>query len=168
MDKENVEIVTEDYFENVPEDVVNYLTETGSKYLERQEASYWNIRERCQKLTNLLVAGVSALVLYLFSHPNQLWLFLTVITLWGSCAGVLICLCLMAKGRYTGATTPLAMYVEGKSVLYLKRKRLYSLTYSAERLEEMNKTMAAWFNRAVIVSFFTPIIGSIIYFFFGW
>ena len=57
----------EDYFDNASDEFVDFLERIGEEGVKRQEQSFWNIRERCQKLTSLIVTGVAGVTMWLIA-----------------------------------------------------------------------------------------------------
>lgn len=78
----------EDYFDNASDEFVDFLERIGEEGVKRQEQSFWNIRERCQKLTSLIVTGVAGVTMWLIADGLKSAFFyemLCVAAVWFAC-----------------------------------------------------------------------------------
>lgn len=83
----------EDYFDNASDEFVDFLERIGEEGVKRQEQSFWNIRERCQKLTSLIVTGVAGVTMWLIADGLKSAFFyemLCVAAVWFACGAFIV------------------------------------------------------------------------------
>ena len=162
------------------DDMVEYLTAQIDGSFARQEASYEKTREGAEKLLNMLVAGIGAAGMLLFSIANSngaIWVLGGLgITAsgWFVCAAYLLKKCIVAQPRPTPFSKPSALYFDdartNKKVTLpsLKRFRIYDKETYINDLAEINRARVKALDFARYGAAACPLIGIVCAALFAW
>lgn len=151
-----------DYFDNASDEFVDFLERIGEAGVKRQEQSFWNIRERCQKLTSLIVAGVAGVTMWLIADGVKSAFFcemLCVAAVWFFCGVFMMFSCLFGGGRAAAFYPPDVLYQDGYELSSVRRTRLIWLADAYREINKACKKMVNVFNAVLVISSFTPVFG---------
>ena len=151
-----------DYFDNASDEFVDFLERIGEEGVKRQEQSFWNIRERCQKLTSLIVAGVSGVTMWLIADGLRSAFFyetLGVTAVWFACGICMMFSCLFGKGRAAAFYPPDILYQDSYELNRVRRTRLIWLCDAYREINKACQKMVFVFNAVLIISSIAPVLG---------
>lgn len=153
---DEVVIIDEDYFMSAPDEMVEYLTDQGTKAVKRMEDSFTAIRVRSQLLANILIAGIGGsamLFLNTWDKGNvEISLGLLIIIFgWIGCLIFLTRKALNVRERPTAFGTPLQLYDADNPIALktLLRRRLYDYSDSCQKIGEVVTDISRAFNTVV-------------------
>ena len=155
----------EDYFDNASDEFVDFLERIGEEGVKRQEHSFWNIRERCQKLTSLIVTGVAGVTMWLIADGLKSAFFyemLCVAAVWFVCGAFMMFSCLFGKGRAAAFYPPDILYQDSYELKRVKRTRLIWLCDAYREINRACQKMVNTFNAVLIISSIAPIFGLLV------
>lgn len=151
-----------DYFDNAPDEFVDFLERIGEEGIKRQEQSFWNIRERCQKLTSLIVAGVAGVTMWLIADGLKSAFFyevLFVAVVWFACGVFMMFSCLFGNGRAAAFYPPDILYQDSYELKRVRRTRLIWLCDAYREVNITCQKMVKVFNAILIISSVAPVLG---------
>ena len=153
--------IDENYFNDIPEDMLEYLTNEGLKNIELFTDIYHANRERAIKLATLLASGCGACSVLAIESVYGLW-FLSLSVAWGCCALLLVAFCIKTRPRSMQYSDPYSLYTNEPNLNLLKRKRLYDYSLVFKQIQSLGTFIGEWFNRILVWSVVSPIIVAVV------
>ena len=154
------------YFDDVNDEYLEFLERIGEEGIKRKEQSFWLLRERCQKLAGLLIAGSSGVAAYLMGNWENVLLkheLVAVAFLWFACLCYLIPRCVISTGRPTAFYPPDILYQDGYELGAVRRTRLIWLADAQREIGAAGEEMSKIFNRALCTASFAPFIAILVF-----
>lgn len=170
---DEVVVIDEDYFMDVSDEMVEYLTDEGKNAVKRMEESFTAIRVRSQLLANILIAGIGGATMLFLNTWNRENTHISIgllIIIFGW-MGSLIYLtkkALNAHQRPTAFGTPLQLYDSDNPIRLdiLLRKRLYDYSDSCQKIGKIVSNISRVFNTVILLSISTTALAVLFTFIF--